>query len=208
MQLITSRSPSRALRAPDGLGTRIYGSIKDAPSGVSFARSGKALYIGANGGYAWGDNNGGDIEVFDEDKKGSRTSSACRQVASSRPGRNYDLGLQAWASRAFQVGFNRRAGNFVFGLEADFQTRVDGGSTTKFDPPAIFNFDYTASLDVEWFGTLRGRVGYARDRTLIYATAGLAFGEVSYNARYFITEPCCSGGFANPSRAAASRRAT
>ena len=95
------------------------------------------------------------------------------------------------------AGIARRVGNFVFGLEADIQTRVDGGSTTKFDPPTIFNFDYTASLDVEWFGTLRGRVGYARDRTLIYATAGLAFGEVSYNARYLITEPCCSGGFAN-----------
>jgi outer membrane immunogenic protein len=95
------------------------------------------------------------------------------------------------------MGFNRRAGNFVFGLEADIQTRVDGGSKTSFDPPAIFNFDYTASLDVAWFGTLRGRVGYARDRTLIYATGGLAFGEVNYSARYLITEPCCSGGFAN-----------
>src|SRR3954469_23493293 len=29
--------------------------------------------------------------------------------------------------------------------------------------------------DIEWFGTVRGRVGYAWDRLLVYATGGLAF---------------------------------
>jgi outer membrane immunogenic protein len=160
------------------------GSIKDAPAAYGSSLW-EGFYIGANAGYAWAGNNGGNIEVFDGNGKPYATGPL-----------NYDLSLEGGFA-GLQVGFNRRAGNFVFGLEADIQTRVDGGSKTSFDPPAIFNFDYTAALDVAWFGTLRGRVGYARDRTLIYATGGLAFGEVNYSARYLITEPCCSGGFAN-----------
>ena len=35
----------------------------------------------------------------------------------------------------------------------------------------------------DWFGTVRGRVGYAWDRTLIYATGGFAYGNVE--DRYF-----------------------
>jgi outer membrane immunogenic protein len=31
---------------------------------------------------------------------------------------------------------------------------------------------------IDWFGTVRGRVGYAMDRALIYGTGGLAFGSV------------------------------
>jgi outer membrane immunogenic protein len=166
-----------------GLGGR-SGSIKDAPPAYRSSLW-EGFYIGANAGYAWAGNNGGNIEVLDDKGKPYATGPL-----------SYDQSLEGGFA-GLQVGFNRRAGNFVFGLEADIQTRVDGGSKTSFDPPAIYNFDYTASLDVEWFGTLRGRIGYARDRTLIYATGGLAFGEVSYSARYLITEPCCSGGFAN-----------
>jgi outer membrane immunogenic protein len=160
------------------------GSIKDAPSSYR-SPLWEGFYIGANAGYAWGDDNGGNIDVFDE----------FGQQYAHGP-LNYGLELEG-GFVGFQAGLNRRAGNFVFGLEADIQTRVDGSSKTQYDPPAIFNFDYSASLDVEWFGTLRGRVGYARDRTLVYATGGLAFGEVSYTARYLITEPCCPGGNAN-----------
>jgi outer membrane immunogenic protein len=41
---------------------------------------------------------------------------------------------------------------------------------------------FTASQKIDWFGTARGRIGYAGfeglDRTLIYATGGLAYGRV------------------------------
>jgi outer membrane immunogenic protein len=143
------------------------------------------FYIGANAGYAWGDDNVGNIEVFNPQGQQYPTGPL-----------KYDLEAEGRFA-GLHVGFNRQAGNLVFGLEADIQTGIDGASKTSFDPPAIFDFNYRASLDVEWFGTLRGRLGYAWDRTLIYVTGGLAFGEVSNTAQYLITEPCCPGGVAN-----------
>ena len=34
------------------------------------------------------------------------------------------------------------------------------------------------SLDVDWFGTVRGRLGASYDRLLGYGTGGIAFGGV------------------------------
>ena len=168
-----------------------YGSIKDPPSAYR-SPLWQGLYIGASGGYAWGDDNGGDIEVFEEDKKGKPHKFGKKgKKGKFEPGpHEYDLGLEGGFA-GVQVGFNRRAGNFVFGLEADVQTNVDGGSTTSFSKST-----YSVSQDVEWFGTLRGRVGYARDHLLIYATAGLAFGEVSYSG-HLNTGSCCAGASAD-----------
>src|SRR5262249_52644394 len=35
-----------------------------------------------------------------------------------------------------------------------------------------------------WFGTLRPRLGYAWDRTLVYATGGLAVAEITHSMRF------------------------
>ncbi|GEP00054.1 outer membrane protein [Methylobacterium haplocladii] len=44
---------------------------------------------------------------------------------------------------------------------------------------------YTQNLD--YLGTLNGKLGYAFDRFLVYGTGGLAFGNVSYGASFFGT---------------------
>ena len=65
-----------------------------------------------------------------------------------------------------QGGYNWHSGPLVFGLEADLQ--ASGANDTfaawKFSNP--------------WFGTVRGRVGYALNNVLFYGTGGLAFGEL------------------------------
>ena len=52
------------------------------------------------------------------------------------------------------------------------------GTSGATQPSSLF----TASQKIDWFGTARGRIGYAGfeglDRTLIYATGGLAYGRV------------------------------
>lgn len=68
-----------------------------------------------------------------------------------------------------QVGVNYQAGWAVFGIEAD----LDG--TTQNDTVTAFG----ASLEdkIPWFGTVRGRIGAAFDRFLIYGTAGGGWGD-------------------------------
>jgi outer membrane immunogenic protein len=65
-----------------------------------------------------------------------------------------------------QVGYNWQSGQFVFGAETDIQASAadDTFAPWKFSNP--------------WFGTLRGRVGYALGNVMFYGTGGLAFGEL------------------------------
>lgn len=68
-----------------------------------------------------------------------------------------------------QIGYNFQSGNIVYGLEADFQ-----GSGISDSVPGD-----KSSLD--WFGSVRGRLGYAFNRALIYSTAGFGYGQVHNN---------------------------
>src|SRR6185437_13062902 len=65
-----------------------------------------------------------------------------------------------------QVGYNWQTGQFVFGAETDIQISAadDTFAPYKFSNP--------------WFGTLRGRAGFAINNVLLYGTAGLAYGEL------------------------------
>jgi outer membrane immunogenic protein len=65
-----------------------------------------------------------------------------------------------------QAGYNWQSGAMVFGLEGDIQASAaaDTFAPWKFSNP--------------WFGTVRGRVGYAFNNILFYGTGGLAFGEL------------------------------
>ena len=65
-----------------------------------------------------------------------------------------------------QVGYNWQSGQFVYGVEGDiqFSGADDTNGGRKFSNP--------------WFGTVRGRLGYAwTSNMLLYATGGLAYGE-------------------------------
>ena len=65
-----------------------------------------------------------------------------------------------------QAGYNFQTGPWVFGVEGDIQA---AGADDTFAPWKFSN---------QWFGTLRGRAGYAFSNVLFYGTAGLAFGEL------------------------------
>ena len=65
-----------------------------------------------------------------------------------------------------QGGYNWQTGPWVFGVEGDIQAT---GASDTFAPWKFSN---------PWFGTVRGRAGYAFNNILFYGTAGLAFGEL------------------------------
>ncbi len=65
-----------------------------------------------------------------------------------------------------QAGYNWQNGAFVFGVEGDIQAT---GAEETFAPWKFSN---------PWFGTVRGRAGYALNNVLLFGTGGLAFGEL------------------------------
>lgn len=70
-----------------------------------------------------------------------------------------------------QLGYNHQIGQFVLGLETDIQyADLKSNGRAAFVPAGS-----TAKLD--YFGTVRGRVGVAFDRVLPYVTGGFAYGN-------------------------------
>jgi outer membrane immunogenic protein len=66
-----------------------------------------------------------------------------------------------------QAGYNWQRGPWVFGVEGDIEATA---AESTFAPWKFSN---------PWFGTLRGRAGYAISNVLFYGTGGLAFGELT-----------------------------
>jgi outer membrane immunogenic protein len=86
-----------------------------------------------------------------------------------------------------QAGYNYQMGCFVVGIEADLS--MSGMSGSQNTSPIFFSSGppfpgvISAQENINWFGTLRPRLGYTvRPNMLIYATGGLAYGDVSYSA--------------------------
>jgi outer membrane immunogenic protein len=76
------------------------------------------------------------------------------------------------------VGANYQAGSLVFGVEAD----GDWANASGFGTFTATSLCAAGCLTKNtWFSTARGRVGYAFDRYLVYATAGPAFGDIRAN---------------------------
>src|SRR5262245_36557410 len=79
-----------------------------------------------------------------------------------------------------QVGYNWQSGSWVIGVEADFQYSGMKGGISAPCPAGLCaaNFDQK----MPWFGTARGRLGYASAGWLIYATGGYAYTRLETSA--------------------------
>ncbi len=75
------------------------------------------------------------------------------------------------------IGANFQTDAFVFGIEGDFDGSWLNGTGTDVVCTAVTVTGCETKNN--WFGTLRGRVGYAADRVLFYGTAGGAFGNIA-----------------------------
>ncbi len=77
------------------------------------------------------------------------------------------------------IGYNWQGmgSPWVFGLEGDVDWSGVSDSTTC--------GAFTCQTKNTWFGTVRGRVGYAWDRFLPYVTGGAAFGDIKASRNGF-----------------------
>jgi outer membrane immunogenic protein len=83
-----------------------------------------------------------------------------------------------------QAGYNWQSGPMVYGLETDIQFSNAKGTLSAPCAAGLCGLPLTAnySQEVSWFGTVRGRVGYAQGGWLIYATGGYAYGQLTTDA--------------------------
>ena len=120
------------------------------------------FYVGVNAGYGFSDNNRNDYYGT--------------TVYSDESSRDGFVG-------GGQIGYNYQIGQFVIGVETDLQfadlnhKRNDYSLTTG-------TYGYS-SQGIDWFGTVRGRLGFAFDRALVYGTGGFAYGGGDNNDSYY-----------------------
>jgi opacity protein-like surface antigen len=69
----------------------------------------------------------------------------------------------------------------VVGVEGDLAFPDVSPRATFFSP---LNDPSAFPQDLDWFGTVRGRAGIAFDQVLIYATGGVAFGDVTNSVAF------------------------
>jgi outer membrane immunogenic protein len=77
------------------------------------------------------------------------------------------------------LGYNYQVGTWVFGVETDLSWSNAEGSTGS---SPSYGCAGTCRTSLDWFGTVRGRVGPAFNNVLFYATGGLAYGDLHASA--------------------------
>lgn len=85
-----------------------------------------------------------------------------------------------------QIGYNYQFANrIVAGVEADLQGTTLHGTYENYNECDFLGCSHGQDEQkVDWWGTVRGRLGYAFGNLLPYATAGFAYGEVTNGCDY------------------------
>jgi outer membrane immunogenic protein len=157
------------------------------------------FYVGGNVGYSWNDDklSWGYGDWYDPAVIGTDIYGVFPY--------NSTVAKDGWTG-GVQAGYNYQMGSVVIGVEGDINY-VDGqkSSSLYWDdggayyavnsglpyPGATTNIAATdpayrmyagAKGGLNWLGTLRGRIGFAADRFMIYGTGGLAFGNIKSSA--------------------------
>ncbi|MEW6255013.1 MAG: outer membrane protein [Pseudomonadota bacterium] len=123
------------------------------------------FYLGGNIGWGWLNN---DLAV---------------SPSYGIPATNISIGSANGFIGGLQAGYNWQfANNVVIGLEADIEWADLGGNSVAISGPAG-----VATGSVDYFGTIRARLGYAFDRVLPYVTGGVAYGKSDFGTIYGVS---------------------
>ena len=152
------------------------------------------FYFGFNAGYGFdaGSNSNNGFVQTGANPLVLTPAGALAPVAVAAPGtvvsfnRNQNEGFTGGGQIGYNYQFTPGSG-VVIGIEADAQYLDFGSNRTRFTStgPLAANFVPTNGLlsTLDFFGTVRGRLGYAFDRTLVYATGGFAYATGDQGAR-------------------------
>ena len=149
--LILAPIAARAADMPAGIA--VYPEIVQSSS-VDWS----GFYAGFNLGYGLGNADPVDVTAF--------PGAAGATFGAIEP--------EGWQG-GLQAGVNMQRGNLVFGLEGDLQLSDITGTATA----SSGGVTATGTMDLDWSGALRPRIGVSTGPALIYATGGLAFGGLA-----------------------------
>jgi outer membrane immunogenic protein len=163
-----------------GVGTALAADLplKAPPPVVAPIYNWTGFYIGGNVGGAWNDTRD---DVFPTGC--FLTSVTCGGGTALNPLRSDSVRLRGSGfTGGGQAGYNWQSGRFVGGIEGDINFLDINDSSFINRPvaaPLVGNFIHSETDKLQWFGTFRGRAGITvTPNFLIYATGGLAFGQV------------------------------
>jgi outer membrane immunogenic protein len=170
------------------------GSWSMAPA-LSPAHNWSGFYAGLNAGGAFGTSN---LSTNFVDINGTPRSAFQPPVVATDS--------RALTSSGFtgggQIGYNYQSGQWVFGIEQSFEYfGLRGSRTDTGSEGGVASFSILKSVKTDWLLTVRPRVGYAFNNTLIYATGGLAATEVT--SVYQFSDTLGATGVVNSSKAKA-----
>jgi outer membrane immunogenic protein len=169
-------APQRTLILADML-------VKAPPAIAPRLYSWTGFYVGANIGYGLGDNPvSSTILVNGFTTFGDPSNTA-----------------PAGAIGGAQLGYNWQGGsNWLVGFEADFQASAQKGVTCIINcvHSAALGFEQTLTSGhkIDYFGTVRGRIGWVYNHAVFYATGGGAYGRVEHTDATFVVLPPIAGG--------------
>ena len=127
------------------------------------------LYVGVNAGYGWG--------RASTDVSKTTTIDGVPSTVTGNVTVDVEGGLAGG-----QIGHNWRSQRWIYGVEADFQWTGQDGDISSCAGLGCAKLSY----DLDWFGTVRGRLGYLlQPRSLLYVTGGLAYGLISTDLSKF-----------------------
>ena len=146
-------------------------------SQAALAQSGPSgSWAGPYGGIhiGYGNGSGDDVETT-----GQAPANVSNVVSGARPG-GVSVDEDGFVG-GVALGYNLQSGNIVYGVEADIDyTDIEDSSTRTTTNAAGAALVNTFRNDLEYLGTLRARLGAVVNggNTLVYATGGLAWGNI------------------------------
>jgi outer membrane immunogenic protein len=171
---------------------------KDPPA-PSHAYNWSGWYGGVNAGGAWGHSSDPTTTVWSI--VGYFEAPSVSSINSAGAQTNNPNGFIGGG----QAGANWQTGNFVSGIEADFNYLGLKKSTTSTGPYPCCStsnvFAVNSSISTDWLATIRGRLGVTSNNWLYYFTGGAAFTDL--HANFGFTDFCgtnavCNGGVPFP----------
>jgi outer membrane immunogenic protein len=178
VSILTAALTSAGAASAADLPARTYSK---APAMVAAVYNWTGFYVGLNVGYGWGT----DATVLTTDTDGAPGGPFTALLNQANSVAAKPAGVIGGA----QAGYNWQSGRLLAGVEADF-SGADIHSSSDFSGPVGVTRFVHRDQKLEWLATLRGRIGYlATEQFLLYATGGLAVGEVTTNSSLTTTVP-------------------